>query len=247
GPDNSHYWTITGGSDDLPYHIPNIHIDYVRSKVNIPIGPLRSVSNIQNAFVNECFIDELANRTNKDPYEFRRNLMQNNKRQLNVLQTAVEKANWKGRQKNGKYYGIASHYCFQSYAAMVAEIFIDSKRKMKINRIICAIDCGLVINPDGVIAQVESGVALALTAALFGEITFKDGKVQQSNFHNYKLIKMNQMPKIETHIIPSNEAPTGAGEPPVPPTAPALANAIFAATGIRHRSLPITKYAPELI
>ena len=118
---------------------------------------------------------------------------------------------------------------------------------MKINRIICAIDCGLVINPDGVIAQVESGVALALTAALFGEITFKDGKVQQSNFHNYKLIKMNQMPKIETHIIPSNEAPTGAGEPPVPPTAPALANAIFAATGIRHRSLPITKYAPDLI
>ncbi len=247
GPDNSHYWTITGGSDYLPYDIPNIHIDYVRSKIDIPIGPLRSVSNIQNAFVNECFIDELANRANKDPYEFRRNLMQNNKRQLNVLQTAAEKANWKRREKNGKYYGIASHYCFQSYAAMVAEIFIDSKRKMKINRIICAIDCGLVINPDGVIAQVESGVAIALTAALFGEITFKDGKVQQSNFHNYKLIKMNQMPKIETHIIPSNEKPTGAGEPPVPPTAPALANAIFAATGIRHRSLPITKYAPELI
>lgn len=247
GPDNSHYWTITGGSDNLPYDIPNIQIDYVRSKIDIPIGPLRSVSNIQNAFVNECFIDELANQANKDPFEFRRNLMQNNKRQLNVLQTAVEKANWKGRQKNGKYYGLASHYCFQSYAAMVAEISFDKKNKLKIERIICAIDCGLVINPDGVRAQVESGVALALTAALFGEITFKDGKVQQSNFNNYKLIKMSQMPIVETHIVPSYEPPTGAGEPPVPPTAPALANAIFAATGIRHRSLPITKYAPDLI
>lgn len=247
GPDNAHYWFITGGSDDLPYDIPNIQIDYVRSKVDIPIGPLRSVGHIQNAFVNECFIDELANLANQDPFEYRRNLMKNNKRQLNVLEVVAEKADWKGRKNNSKFYGIASHYSFQSYAAMVAEISFDSKRKMKINRIICAIDCGLVINPDGVKAQVESGVALALTAALFGEITFKNGKVQQSNFHNYKLIKMNQMPRIETHIIPSNEAPTGAGEPPVPPTAPALANAIFAATGIRHRSLPITKYAPDLI
>ena len=247
GPDNAHYWFITGGSDDLPYDIPNIQIDYVRSKVDIPIGPLRSVGHIQNAFVNECFIDELANLANQDPFEYRRNLMKNNKRQLNVLEVVAEKADWQGRKNNSKFYGIASHYSFQSYAAMVAEISLNSKRKMKINRIICAIDCGLVINPDGVKAQVESGVALALTAALFGEITFKDGKVQQSNFHNYKLIKMNQMPRIETHIIPSNEAPTGAGEPPVPPTAPALANAIFAATGIRHRSLPITKYAPDLI
>lgn len=247
GPDNSSSWTITGGSDELPYSIPNIHIDYVRSKVEVPIGPLRSVGHIQNAFVNECFIDELANQANKDPFEFRRNLMQNNKRQLNVLQTAVEKAGWRGREYNGKYYGIASHYCFQSYAAMVAEISFDEKNKLKIERMICAIDCGLVINPDGVRAQVESGVALALTAALFGEITFKDGKVQQSNFNNYKLIKMNQMPQIETYIVPSYEAPTGAGEPPVPPTAPALANAIFAATGIRHRKLPITRYAPDLI
>lgn len=247
GPDNVHHWFITGGSDDLPYEIPNIQIDYVRSKIDIPVGPLRSVGHIQNAFVNECFIDELANLANQDPFEYRRSLMKNNARQLKVLEVVAEKADWKGRNNNNKFYGIASHYSFQSYAAMVAEISINSKRKMKINRIICAIDCGLVINPDGVRAQVESGVALALTAALFGEITFKDGKIQQSNFHNYKLIKMNQMPQIETYIIPSYEAPTGAGEPPVPPTAPALANAIFAATGIRHRSLPIIKYAPNLI
>jgi isoquinoline 1-oxidoreductase beta subunit len=222
GPDNAHYWFITGGSDDLPYDIPNIHIDYVRSQVDIPIGPLRSVGHIQNAFVNECFIDELANLVNQDPFEYRCNLMTNNKRQLNVLKTVAEKADWQGRENNGKFYGLASHYSFQSYAAMVAEISLNSKREMKINRIICAIDCGLVINPDGVRAQVESG-------------------------DNYKLIRMNQMPRIETHIIPSYQAPTGAGEPPVPPTAPALANAIFAATGIRHRKLPITKYAPDLI
>ena len=123
---------------------------------------------------------------------------------------------------------------------MVAEVsYIEDK--LKIDRMICAIDCGLVINPDGVRAQVESGIAIGLSAALFGEITFKDGEVEQSNFNNYKIIKMNQMPVIETHIVQSYESPTGAGEPPVPPTAPALTNAIFASTGKRYRSLPLKK------
>ena len=247
GPDNSSYWTITGGADELPYDIPNLHIDYVRSKIDIPIGPMRSVGNIQNAFVNESFIDELANLAGKDPFDYRCKLMGNNKRQLNVLQTAVEKANWKGSVNNGKYYGIASHFCFQSYAAMVAEISFDSNDKLKIERMICAIDCGLVINPDGVKAQVESGIAIGLSAALFGEISFQDGQVEQSNFHNYKIIKMDQMPIIETHIISNYEPPTGAGEPPVPPTAPALTNAIFAGTQIRYRSLPLIKYNKNLI
>ncbi len=238
GPDNSSSWTITGGADELPYAIPNIHIDYVRTKVDVPIGPLRSVGNIQNAFVNESFIDELASLANKDPLDYRTSLMQNNKRQLNVLKTVADAAGWRGSQKNGKYYGLASHYCFQSYAAIVAEIsFVEEK--IKIERMICAIDCGLVINPDGVKAQIESGVAIGLSAALFGEITFKDGKVEQSNFHNYKIIKMDQMPVIESHIIQSYEPPTGAGEPPVPPTAPALTNAIFAGTGVRYRTLPL--------
>jgi len=238
GPDNTSYWTITGGADELPYDIPNIQIDYVQSKLDIPVGPLRSVGNIQNAFVNESFIDELAYLSNKDPLDYRINLMYNNKRQLKVLKTAAEAANWNGSKNDGKYYGVSSHYCFQSYAAMVAEIsFVEGK--LKINRMICAIDCGLVINPDGVRAQIESGVAIGLSAALFGEITFQDGQVEQSNFHNYKIIKMEQMPVIETHIISSYEPPTGAGEPPVPPTAPALTNAIFAGTGKRYRSLPL--------
>jgi len=238
GPDNSSYWTITGGADELPYDIPNIHIDYVRSKIDIPIGPLRSVGNIQNAFVNESFIDELADLSNEDPLDYRIQLMHNNKRQLNVLKTVADAANWSGSKKDGKYYGLASHFCFESYAAMVAEIsFPDDK--LKIDRMVCAIDCGLVINPDGVKAQIESGIAIGLSAALFGEITFDDGQVEQSNFHNYKIIRMDQMPIIEMHIVPSYEAPTGAGEPPVPPTAPALTNAIFSGTGIRYRSLPL--------
>jgi CO/xanthine dehydrogenase Mo-binding subunit len=238
GPDNSSYWTITGGSDELPYSIPNIHIDYVRSKVNIPIGPLRAVGNIQNAFVNESFIDELAHLANKDPLDYRISLMQENKRQLNVLKTAADAVGWNGSSKNGKYYGLASHFCFESYAAMVAEISIVENR-IKLERMICAIDCGLVINPDGVKAQIESGVAIGLSAALFGEITFTDGKVEQSNFHNYKIVKMDQMPVIETYIVQSYKSPTGAGEPPVPTTAPALTNAIFAGTGVRYRSLPL--------
>ena len=121
---------------------------------------------------------------------------------------------------------------------MVAEISFQDD-KLKIDRMVCAIDCGLVINPDGVKAQIESGIAIGLSAALFGEITFDDGQVEQSNFNNYKIIRMDQMPIIETHIVPSYEAPTGAGEPPVPPTAPALTNAIFSGTGIRYRSLPL--------
>ncbi len=238
GPDNTSYWTITGGADEIPYDIPNIHVDYVQSNSTITVGPLRAVGNIQNAFVNESFIDELAHLSQKDPLDYRIKLMQNNKRQLNVLKTAAEAANWNGSKKNGRYYGLASHYCFQSYAAMVAEIsFIEDR--LKINRMICAIDCGLVINPDGVKAQIESGIAIGLSAALFGEITFLGGQVEQSNFHNYKIISMDQMPVIETHIISSYESPTGAGEPPVPPTAPALTNAIFAGTGIRYRSLPL--------
>lgn len=240
GPDNSSYWTIAGGANELPYTIPNIHIDYVRSEINVPIGPLRAVGNIQNAFVNESFIDELAQLANKDPLDYRLQLMQNNKRQLNVLKAAADASNWSGAKKNGNYYGLASHYCFQSYAAAVAEISIIGD-KLKIDRMIYAIDCGLVINPDGVKAQVESGAAIGLSAALFGEITFHEGKVEQSNFHNYRIIKIDQMPVIETHIIQSYEPPTGAGEPPVPPTAPALTNAIFAATGIRYRSLPLNK------
>lgn len=230
---------ITGGAVDLPYAIPNIRVDYVMSDIPVPIGPWRSVGNTQTAFVNECFMDELAEAAGKDPYEFRRELLQDHPRHLGVLDLAAKKAGWGQRLPRGRHQGLAVHFSFRSYAAVVAEVSVDRRGGIKIHKMVCAIDCGTVINPDGVRSQVEGGIVVALTAALYGAITLKNGRVQQSNFHNYKLLTMREMPAVETHIVPSTEPPTGVGEPPVPPTPPALVNAIYAATGKRIRRLPI--------
>ncbi|MFC1546924.1 molybdopterin cofactor-binding domain-containing protein [Candidatus Neomarinimicrobiota bacterium] len=241
GPFDEWEGLITGGADTLPYAIPNIQVDYVMSELPLPFGAWRSVANTQNAFVNECFLDELAAAAKRDPCEFRRELLKDHPRHLGVLDLAAEKAGWGKRLPRGHYQGIAVHYCFRSYAAVVAEISLDKEGNLKIHRITCAIDCGIVINPDGVRSQVEGGVTLGLTAALYGAITLKNGRVEQSNFHNYKLITMGEMPPVETHTVPSGERPTGVGEPPVPPTPPALVNAIYAATGKRIRQLPINR------
>ena len=238
GPGDS-VGTITGGAVDLPYAIPNIRVDYVMSDIPVPIGPWRSVANTQTAFVNECFIDELAEAAGKDPYEFRRELLQDHPRHLGVLDLAAEKAGWGKRLPRGRHQGLAVHFSFRSYAAVVAEVSVDRRGGIKIHKMVCAVDCGTVINPDGVRSQVEGGITLALTAALHGAITLKNGRVQQSNFHNYKLLTMREMPVVEAYIVPSTEPPTGVGEPPVPPTPPALVNAIYAATGKRIRRLPI--------
>jgi isoquinoline 1-oxidoreductase beta subunit len=229
---------LTMGAAEMPYAIPNVQVDYVTSDITIPVGAWRSVSHTQNAFVNECFIDELAEIAGKDPYRFRRDLLQEHPRLLGVLDLAAEKAGW-GKQRNSHYQGIAVHASFHSYAAVVSEVSVDAKGNLNIDKIICAIDCGTIINPDGVKSQMEGGVVLALTATLYGAITFKNGRVQQSNYHNYKLLKMKNMPRIETFIVPSTESPTGVGEVLVPPTPPALINAISAATGKRIRKLPI--------
>ncbi|MFB0516337.1 MAG: xanthine dehydrogenase family protein molybdopterin-binding subunit, partial [Candidatus Neomarinimicrobiota bacterium] len=237
GPDSS--VDITGGAVDLPYDIPNIHVDYVMSDIPVPTGYWRSVANSQNAFVNECFLDELAAAADKDPYELRRKLLKDHPRHLGVLDLAAEKAGWGQHLPKGRYRGIAVHACFRSYAAIVAEISLDRQGNLKIHKMVCAIDCGTVINPDGVRAQAEGGIVLGLTAALYGAITLENGYVQQSNFHNYKLLTMREMPEVETYTVPSAEPPTGVGEPPLPPTPPALVNAIHAATGKRIRRLPI--------
>ncbi|UCH61968.1 MAG: xanthine dehydrogenase family protein molybdopterin-binding subunit [Fidelibacterota bacterium] len=224
---------------DMAYAIPNVYVDMTTSDIPVPTGPWRSVANTQIAFVNESFIDELAHAAGKDPYEFRRTLIKEaHPRLLGVLDLAAEKAGW-GKRRRGRYQGIAVHGCFRSYAALVAEVSVNRRGEIKVHKMVCAIDCGTVINPDGVKSQVEGGIVLALTAALHGAITLKNGRVQQSNFHNYKLLTMREMPVVEAHILPSNEPPTGVGEPPVPPTPPALTNAIFAATGKRIRRLPV--------
>jgi len=197
----------------------------------------RSVGNTHTAFVMETLVDELAVAAGKDPVDYRRVLLKG-KRQLGALNLAAEKSGWGTPAQAGRYRGIAVHESFGSYVAQVAEISIDNGQ-LRVHKITCAIDCGLAVNPDGVKAQMEGGIIFALTAFLYGEISFEKGQVKQRNFHDYKMLRMNESPVIEVHIVDSNEKMGGAGEPGVPPLAPAVANAIFAATGKRVRKLPL--------
>ena len=230
--------TSQEGAVDLPYQIPNVHIANVWHDPGVPLGFWRSVGHSQNAFVIESFIDELAHRAGEDPYQFRRRLLQGNERFLGVLELAAEKASW-GSPKLGTHQGIAVHESFGTVVAEVAEVTIVNGA-IKVDRVVCAVNCGYAVNPDQVQAQLESAVIYGLTAALRGKITIKDGAVEQSNFHDYPLLRMSEAPQIEAHILASNEKPTGVGEPGTPPIAPAVANAVFAATGQRLRSLPLT-------
>jgi isoquinoline 1-oxidoreductase beta subunit len=184
-------------------------------------------------------MDELAHAAGKDPYEFRRELLTEHPRHKGVLELAAQKAGWGTPLAEGRARGIAVHESFGSFVAQVAEVSVKHSGEVRVHRVVCAIDCGRFVNPDIVEAQMESGIVFGLTAALHGAITFKDGRVEQSNFHDYPLLRMEEMPRVEVHIIPSKENPQGVGEPGVPPIAPAVANAIFAATGKRVRSLPI--------
>ncbi|MCX8030779.1 MAG: xanthine dehydrogenase family protein molybdopterin-binding subunit [Thermodesulfovibrionales bacterium] len=231
--------TSTEGAHDIPYEIPNIHVDLHSPNVNIPVLWWRSVGHSHTAFVVESFIDEAAHLAKKDPYEFRKNLLKNQPKYLSVLELAAEKAGWKNSLEKGKGRGIAVHKSFGSYVAQVAEVSLDRSGKLKVSKVICAIDCGRVINPSTVEAQMESGIVFGLSAALFGSITIKDGMVEQSNFHDYQILTMKDMPKVEVYIVKSNETPQGVGEPGVPPIAPAICNAIFSLTGKRIRKLPI--------
>jgi isoquinoline 1-oxidoreductase beta subunit len=232
--------TSVEGAATLPYNIPNVSVDYHPVSVGVPVLWWRSVGNSVHGFVTEGFIDELAHASGRDPFEFRRQLLAEHPRHKTVLEWAAEKAGWDKSLPAGIGRGIAVHESFGSVAAQVAEVSVDKGGNVEVHRVVCAIDCGLAVNPDGVKAQMESAIVFGLSAALYGEITFKDGRVQQSNFHDYRVLRMNQMPRIEVHIVPSSETiPTGVGEPGVPPIAPAVANAVFSATGKRVRRLPI--------
>ena len=186
----------------------------------------------------EAFFDEVAHAGGKDPYELRRKPSVNQPRMLAVLDLAAKKANW-GTKLAPAWVGIAAHFSFDSYVAQVIEASVEKNGEVRVHRVVCALDCGTVINPDTVKAQMEGGIIFGLTAALKTEITLKDGRVEQNNFHDYQMLRMFESPEIEVHMVPSTENPTGVGEPGVPCVAPALANAIFAATGKRVRRLPI--------
>jgi isoquinoline 1-oxidoreductase beta subunit len=226
------------GAANLPYDVPNIHVAFVMQDLGVPVGFWRSVGNSQNAYVTECFLDELAAAGGKDPVDLRRRLLAKKPRHLGVLNLAAERAGWGTPLPKGRFRGVAVHQAFDSYVAEVAEISLN-KGAVRVHRVVAAVDCGRVVNPSIVEAQIEGGIVYGLTAALKGEITIEHGRVKQSNFHDYSMLRMSEMPAVEVHIVPSTEAPTGVGEPGTPPIAPAVANAIRAATGAPVRSLPI--------
>ena len=232
--------TAVGGAGDVfPYAIPNVFVDYVLYDPGIPIGFWRSVGNSQNGFIMESFIDELAHAAGADPLEYRRKLLAKHPRFLGVLNLAAEKAGWNTPPPPGVARGIATTFSYGSHVAEVAEVSVDGDGRVKIHRIVCAIDPGWIVNPDTVAAQMESGILYGISGALFGEITVKNGRVEQTNFHAYPIPRLTDMPKIEVHIIQGEGEQGGCGEPGTPPAAPAVCNAIFKATGKRVRQLPV--------
>ncbi|PYO28820.1 MAG: hypothetical protein DMD86_15740 [Candidatus Rokuibacteriota bacterium] len=224
---------------NFPYDIPNVQVEWTNKDYGVPIGFWRSVGPSQNAYIVESFIDELALLANKDPYEYRRALLGKSPRHKAVLELAATKANWGAPLPAGRARGIAVAFSYGSYVAHVAEVSVAPDGKVRVHKLTGAIDCGIAVNPDQVKAQMEGGAVYALTAAFYGQITLDRGRVQQSNFHDYQMLRINEAPEVEVHILDSGEAPGGLGEPGVPTTAPAVCNAVFALTGKRVRSLPI--------
>jgi isoquinoline 1-oxidoreductase subunit beta len=218
--------------DDMPYAIPNVLVDYVMANTAVPIGAWRSVYASQNVFVVESFIDELAAAAKMDPAAFRLQMLDKNPRMKKLVQTVVEKSGWNQKLPKGHAHGIACSFCFGSHAAEVAEVSLENGI-VRVHKVDVAVDCGIAVAPNTLEAQVEGAIALALTAALKDEITFENGRTKQSNFHEYQLMTIEEMPKVAVHIVNSYETLGGIGEPPLPPVAPAVCNAIFALTGKR--------------
>ena len=234
----------TEGAIDLVYALPNLHVEYVRAEPpGIPTAFWRSVGPSHNVFVTESFMDELAAAAKQDPVAYRRALLDKAPRARAVLELAAQKAGWGKPLPRGVGRGVSLQNAFASYLAQVAEVEVAKDGAVRVRRVVCAVDCGTVVNPDTVRAQIQSAVIFGISAALHGEITLKDGRVQQSNFHDYQVLRMSEAPRIEVYIMDSTEAPGGMGEAGTSAIAPAVANAIFAATGKRIRNLPVANQA----
>jgi isoquinoline 1-oxidoreductase subunit beta len=230
--------TSVEGASNLPYAIPNLAVELHTPKIGVPVQWWRAVGSTHTAFATECFLDEVAREAGRDPFELRRSLLGGHPRHKAVLELAAQKAGW-ANPKAGVSRGIAVHESFNTFVAQVVELS-GGPSAPKIERVVCAVDCGVAVNPNVIAMQMESGIGYGLSAALTGAITLKDGIVEQSNFHDYPVLRMNQMPKVEVHIVPSQEKPTGVGEPGTPVIAPALANAILAMQGKPVRALPLS-------
>ena len=234
--------TSVEGAANIAYAIPNIDVELSTTQVGIPVLWWRVVGSSHTTFAVESFLDEVAHAAGKDPFTYRRELLEHHPRLRGVLELAAEKAGWAGGPlPQGRGRGIAVAEAFKTFVAQVAEVTVDPSGGFRVDRVVCAVDCGTPINPDVIAAQMEGGIGFGLGAALYGAITVKDGRVEQSNFNSYRVLRMNEMPKVEVHIVPSAEAPTGVGEPGVAPLGPAVANALFAATGKRHYVFPLIK------
>jgi isoquinoline 1-oxidoreductase beta subunit len=230
----------TEGAINLVYALPNLHVEYLRVEPPaVPTAFWRSVGPSHNVFVTESFIDELAAAAKQDAVVYRRALLDKSPRAKAVLDLAAEKAGWGQLLPQGVGRGVSVQFAFATYMAHVAEVEVSKDGAVRVRRVVCAVDCGTVVNPDTVQAQIESAVIFGITAALYGEITLKDGRVEQTNFDTYQMLRMNEAPAIEVHIVQSSEPPGGIGEPGTSAIVPAVTNAIFAATGKRLRKLPI--------
>jgi isoquinoline 1-oxidoreductase beta subunit len=234
-----------GFTEDMPYDVANFRVDFVERNAHVPVGFWRGVSHTQNCFFKESFIDEMAHAAGQDPYRFRRQLIGRHPQAEKfraVLDAAARAAGWDAPAPAGHYRGIALEQVDNAYMGAVAEVSVGADGALKVHRFVCALDCGHVVNPMTAEMQIESGVAFGLTATLYGEITIGEGRVRESNFHEYGMLRLADMPKVETVLVPSGGFWGGVGEPPSAIVAPAVCNAIFAATGQRIRSLPLKNH-----
>ena len=238
--------TSVEGAATLPYAIPNLGVELHTTKNGVPVQWWRSVGSTHTAFATECFLDEIARAAGKDPFELRRGLLAKHPRHQAVLELAAQKAGWGNPLPTGRARGIAVHESFNTFVAQVVEVS-QRKEGVHLDRVVCAVDCGIAVNPNIVAMQMESGIGYGLAAALSGAITLKDGVVEQSNFHDYPVLRINQMPQIEVHIVPSTEKPSGVGEPSTPVIAPALANALLALTEKPVRALPLSAQGVTIV
>jgi isoquinoline 1-oxidoreductase beta subunit len=235
------------GAIDLAYGLPNLHVEYIRVEPpGIPTAFWRSVGPSHNVFVTESFMDELAVTAKQDPVAYRRALLDKSPRAKAVLELAAQKADWGQSLPPRAGRGVSLQSVFGSYMAQVAEVEVAKNGKVRVRRVVCAVDCGIVVNPDTVRAQLQGAIIFGVTAALYGEITLKNGRVEQSNFDSYQMLRIDEAPVIEVHIVPSTESPGGMGEPGTSAIVPAVTNAIFAATGKRLRKLPVEMAALKL-